>query len=150
MGGQRLKLHHKSHPERKHGMIPPPPSSTPLPSLPCGPALSSLLSCVSLPSPFVSMNRECPVDGPGVFYITPSSTSNARAAQFLLTPPLSHLLLSLGLPLLPFSSLRPPACCEAINHSRRPDRQRQREKLEEGGGNTGDRKAEDAVEVNRR
>lgn len=104
VGGQRLKLHHKSHPERKHEVTPPPPFSI-HPSLPCGPSLSSLL-----PSHlFVSVYREYPIDGPGVFYITPSCTSNTNSPisphPSSLHPPLTSVL---------------PACCKPINHSADP------------------------------
>lgn len=51
VGGQRLKLHHKSHPERKCEVVPPQPPSPPLPpSLPCCPA-PPLFSSSTAPSP---------------------------------------------------------------------------------------------------
>lgn len=85
VGGQRLKLHHKSHPERKHEVVPPsfsiylsPPVARPSP----------LSSSTAPPPPFISVYRECPMDGPGVFYIIHSCTSNAKQTNFYSTPPL--------------------------------------------------------------
>lgn len=47
MGGRCLKLHHKSHPERKHDVTPPPFSNQPSPLSPLWP--SPILSPVRLP-----------------------------------------------------------------------------------------------------
>lgn len=109
VGGQRLKLHHKSHPERKHGVTPPPNPSTPLPSLPCGPALSSSPPLHLPPLPLFQ-RTECPMDQPGVFYITPSCTSNTKQPNFSSPPSPLDLLLLLSF------SLHLSACCKAINH----------------------------------
>lgn len=102
VGGQRLKLHHKSHPERKHGVTPPPQPSTPLPSLPCGPALSSSPPLHLPPLPLFQ-RTECPMDRPGVFYITPSCTSNAKQPNFS-SPPLLLIYYSF----FPFPSIYQP------------------------------------------
>lgn len=51
VGGQRLKLHHKSHPERKHWVTPPPPIHPLLsPLSPAAWPSPLLLPCISLPS----------------------------------------------------------------------------------------------------
>lgn len=114
MGGQRLKLHHKSHPERKHEVTPSPPFHPPLfPLSPCGPALSSLLLYVSLPSLCFCVQR-VPHGWTRCILYYSFMYFKRQTAQFRLNPSTFHL------PLLPFSSLRLPACCKAINHSADP------------------------------
>lgn len=125
VGGRRLKLHHKSHPERKHEMVPPPFFHLPL--SPFGPALSCLLLSSSLP-PFVSVHRERPVDGPGVFYITPSCTSNAKHTNLYSTPSSFHL------PCLLFLSCVATSLLQVYKSLSRPDWQRTGRLVE----NTGD------------
>lgn len=98
VGGQRLKLHHKSHPERKHEVVPPPFSIHLSPLSPPVARPSPLSSSTAPSPPFVSVYRECPMDGPGVFYITPSCTSNAKQTNFYSTPPLFIYLSVLSLP----------------------------------------------------
>lgn len=107
VGGQRLKLHHKSHPERKHEVVPPPFSIHLSPPLPLWPG--PLLFYSSPSPPFVSVHRECPIDGPGVLYITPSCTSNTKQTIFWLYPSSFHL------PLLPRSPWHPSACCKSLS-----------------------------------
>lgn len=80
--------------------------STSLPLSPCGPALSPLLQLPPLP---LFLCTECPIDGPGVLYITPSCTSNAKQTNFWLYPSSFHL------PLPPRSPWHPSACCKSLN-----------------------------------
>lgn len=118
VGGQRLKLHHKSHPERKHEMTPPPLS---IHLSPTAARRSPLLLYVSLPSLCFCVQRvphgwaRCILYYSFMYFKRPT-------AQFLLNP-------SFHLPLLPFSSPRLPACCKAINHAADPIG----ENVEEGG-----------------
>lgn len=107
VGGQRLKLHHKSHPERKHEVTLPPPSS-PSTSLPLRPGL--LLSPPLHLPPFSLF--QCTESAPWmdqVYFILLLHV--LQTAQFLHNP-------SFHLPFLPFSSLR--LRCKAINHAADP------------------------------
>lgn len=126
VGGQRLKLHHKSHPERKREVVPPslPPSlpltphppPTPLPPVPVAQPRRSLLFHGSIAS--LLFHTEWPMDGPGVFYITPSCTSNSQTqAHFYPGPSAFYLPLFTSSPSSSSSSasLQPLACCKSIN-----------------------------------
>lgn len=106
-----MKLHHKSHPERKREVVPPlPPIHLSMPpAFPPAAQPSPLYSSTAPFPPFVSVCRECPMDGPGVFYITPSCTSNAKQTHFYPGPSAFYL------PLLPPAPLHPLACCKSIN-----------------------------------
>lgn len=95
VGGQRLKLHHKSHPERKHEVTPPPPFSI-HPSLPCGPACSSHLPYVYHPSLCFCVQR-VPHGWTRCILYYSFMYFKRQTAQFLLNPS------SLYLPLLPLS-----------------------------------------------
>lgn len=109
VGGQRLKLHHKSHPERKHWVTPPPQSihSSPFSPLRPGPLLFS--SPASPSPPFVSANRVPHGPTRCILYYS-FMYFKRQTAQFLLTPSPLDLLLLLSF------SLHLSACCKAINH----------------------------------
>lgn len=82
------------------------------PLSPSGPAFSSL----SPPPPLQPIPSLCfckhrvPKDGPGVFYMTASCTSNTKQIKFFTTPSSFHLHH------LPFTPSTRPAC-QSINHS---------------------------------
>lgn len=105
VGGQRLKLRHKSHPERKHEVNPPPFPCTSLPLRP-GPLLSPPLRLP--PFPLLRCTESAPWMDQVYFILLLHVLQTA------------HFLLAFHLPLLPFSYPRIPACYKAINHTADP------------------------------
>lgn len=92
VGGQRLKLHHKSHPERKHEVVPPPFSIH----------LSPLSPPVARPSPLSSPLFLCTESAPWMdqvyFILLLHVLQTPNSPNFYSTPPLFIYLSSLSLP----------------------------------------------------
>lgn len=87
-GGQRLKLHHKSHPERKHEVTPPPFPSTSLPPV----ARPSPAVCLP-PLPLFLCTESAPWMDQVYFILllhvlqTPNSPISTQPLLFLSTSP---------------------------------------------------------------
>lgn len=127
VGGQRLKLHHKSHPERKHGVTPPPLPYTAIHSSPLSPLR---------PSPLLSPPLCLP---PLRLFLWTESAPRTGQVYFIL---LLHVLQTPNLPLSPdplppllichSSSLFPPSTSLLRGNKSLsgPDQQRWRGKTE--------------------
>lgn len=107
VGGQRLKLHHKSNPERKHEVTPPRPfPSTSLPLRP-SPLLSPPLRLP--PFPLFLCTESAPWMDQVYFILVLHVLQTPNSPISPQSPPLFIYL--------PFASLLLPACCKAINHT---------------------------------